>query len=70
MTQCPAYQSPYPHFSLEIVTTPHDDLSFQQEWFRNLAEKKPTRSGKGFFPAKPKPNPMNIRTLDRKITEL
>jgi Xaa-Pro aminopeptidase len=27
-------------------------------------------SGKGFFSAKTKPNPMNIRTLDRKITEL
>ena len=40
LTQCLAYQSPYPHFSLEIVTTPHDDLSFQQEWFRKLAEKK------------------------------
>jgi len=25
---------------------------------------------KAFFSAKTKPNPMNIRTLDRKITEL
>jgi hypothetical protein len=41
--------NPYPHFSLEIVTALHDDLSFQRAWFGNLVEKNRREVAKAFF---------------------